>query len=170
MKSGQALKRCLAWLPFSAREAAPIANRWRRVLRVDQGGFSLVETVVSIAVLSTASVALVGAMSTGYLAYRVMDKQVTAVRLATDQLEKTKAYTPYLPPVAGCTGFPAGNYPAIPVPAGFGITVVDSAVVDDVSTAGVNEARDPCGLERITVTVSYNSKTIKVLQDYKGNR
>ena len=123
---------------------------WPKLLS-SQAGFSLVEVLVSIVVLSTTSVALVGAMSTGYLGYRVAERDMTAVQLATDQLEYTKSDA-YLTPPA--------TYPTIPaIPTGYGITSVASAV----------PGRD-ANLQLITVTVTHNSTTKLVIEDYKANR
>ena len=144
-------------------------------LQRDQRGFGLVETVVSIAVLSITSVALVGAMATGFLGFRVVEKDVTAGRLAVHQMEYTKAYTPYSAAtcVAPCAPPCRIDYPldtSIIVPAGYILCVAASKVVDDPLTTGVNEARDPNTLERITVTVMRSGATIRKLEDYKQNR
>ena len=138
----------------------------------DQGGFGLIETIVSIAIAGTAAAALASAMSTGFLGYRVVQGDVEAGRLAIAQMEKTKAYTPYLVPVAVVCSPPAsvGSYPTIAPPAGFGLTVVATAIVDDPATAAVNEARNLCTLEKITVRVTHNGREIKKLENYKGNR
>ena len=118
----------------------------------NQQGFTMVETVVSIAVLSITAVALMGAISTGSLGYRVVDRQVTAVRLAVTQMENTKAYTPYLVPPA--------SYPTVTLPTGYGLAVLATLV----------SGRDPNTLEKITVTVTHNGSTLKVLEGYKACR
>lgn len=139
---------------FFRRRAGAFTSRWRQFwpeLLTGQEGFSLVEVLVSIVVISTTSVALVGAMSTGYLGYRVAEKDMTAVQLATDQLEFTKSDV-YLAPPA--------TYPTIPsLPTGYGITSVASAV----------PGRD-ANLELITVTVTHNGSTKLVIDGYKANR
>jgi prepilin-type N-terminal cleavage/methylation domain-containing protein len=133
---------------------SPLGRRWGKFwpkLLADQAGFTLVEILVSIVVISTTSVALVGAMSTGYLGYRVAERDMTAVQLATDQLEYTKGDAYLMAPV---------NYPTITsIPTGYGITSVASAV----------PGRD-ANLELITVTVTHNGSTKLVIEDYKANR
>jgi len=126
-----------------------------------QRGFTLVEVVVSIAVLGMTSAALMSAMSTGFLGYRVVERDATAGRLAIDQMENTKAFSPYRVPVAqaSCPTVPVSSYPAITPPSGYVVTVA-------ASTAG----RDLCTLEKITVTVTHIGRVIKTLEDYKGNR
>lgn len=123
-----------------------------RVALRNQQGFTMVETVASIAVLSITTVALMGAISTGSLGYRVVDRQVTAVRLAVTQMENTKSYTPYLAPPA--------SYPTVTPPTGFGLAVLATSV----------SGRDPNTLEKITVTVTHNGSTLKVLEGYKAIR
>ena len=140
---------CLAHQPYLPKSG---------LLR-DQRGFGLVETVVSIAVLSLTSVALVGAMSTGYLGFRVVEKDVTAGRLATSQMEYTKAYQPYraAPCPAPCLGYPID--PTIsPIPAGYTVTV---AAYDTVPYRGPD-------IEKIIVTVTRGTFS-KKLEDYKRN-
>ena len=115
------------------------------------GGFAMVEIVVSILVLSVASVALAGAMSTGYLGYRVLEKDMTALSLATAQMELTKGpATPY--EQSGC-------YDTITPPEGYVITAC-------VETAG----RDDETLQKIKVTVSRNGDPVRTLEDYKSSR
>ena len=115
------------------------------------GGFTMVEIVVSIVVLSVASVALAGALSTGYLGYRSLEKDMTALNLATAQMEYTKGPdTDYK--VSGCYG-------TISPPEGYGITAC-------VETAG----RDDETLQKIKVTVSRNGAPVRTLADYKANR
>lgn len=141
---------------------SPLGRRWGKFwpkLLADQAGFTLVEILVSIVVISTTSVALVGAMSTGYLGYRVAERDMTAVQLATDQMEFTKSDAYLMPPA---------NYPTITsIPTGYGITSVASAVPCRGTTP------DPCmdpDLELITVTVTNNGSTKLVIEDYKANR
>ena len=159
------------WSGFTLLQRVLRACPSRLVGTRGQGGFGLIETIVSLAVVGTASAALASAMSTGFLGYRIVEGDVLAGRLAIAQMEKTKA-SPYLAPVDVVCSPPAsvGSYPAIAPPAGFGLTVEATAIVDDPATAAVNEARDLCTLERITVRVTHNGREIKKLEDYKGNR
>lgn len=117
-------------------------------------GFTMVEIVVSIMVLSVASVALAGALSTGYLGYRSLEKDMTSLSLATAQMELTKGPdTDYeLPPY---------DYPTtITVPAGYDLTV----------TAEPIDGRSTDKLQRIIVTITRNEVEVRTLEDYKANR
>ena len=130
---------------------------WPKSRPADQRGFGLVETVVSIAVLSLTFVALVGAMATGFLGFRVVEEDVTAGRLATGQMEYTKAYKLYraAPCPAPCPDYPID--PTItPIPAGYTVTV---AVDDTVPYRGPD-------IEKIIITVTHGVFS-KKLEDYK---
>ena len=133
---------------------------WPKSRLADQRGFGLVETVVSIAVLSMTSVALVGAMATGFLGFRVVEEDVTAGRLATGQMEYTKAYKPYqlAPCPAPCLGYPID--PTIsPIPAGYTVTV---AAYDTVPYRGPD-------IEKIVVTVTRGPFS-RTLEDFKRSQ
>jgi prepilin-type N-terminal cleavage/methylation domain-containing protein len=141
--------------PFRAQGPA---GALRRLLN-DQGGFSLVEIIVSIAVLATTSVALVGAMSTGYLGYRVAERDMTVLRLAMDQLEYVKCCEDYV--------VPPHNYPTFPdAPAEYVITTVAEAIPMAMLPAD-SIPRDPTMLQLITVTVSFQGRDMITISDYK---
>ena len=119
------------------------------------GGFTMVEIVVSIVVLSVASVALAGALSTGYLGYRSLEKDMTALSLATDEMELTKG--------------PATNYINAPTtyadyvtPEGYRVTAVAVSVV--------GRTTPPNKLQKIIVIVTRKGAEIRTLEDYKANR
>lgn len=117
----------------------------------------MVEIVVSIVVLSVASVALAGAMSTGYLGYRVLEKDMTALNLATAQMELTKGPdTEFLPAAA--------TYPTITPgpPEGYDITVTAEPITD--------RSIPPNKLQKIIVIVTRNGAVVRTLEDYKANR
>ena len=112
----------------------------------------MVEIVVSMVVLSVASVALAGAMSTGYLGYRTLEKDMTALNLATAQMEFTKGPdTDY--EESGCYG-------TITPPEGYGIT----ACVETIDDRPANQ------LQKIIVTVTRNGDEVRTLEDYKADR
>lgn len=118
-------------------------------------GFTMVEIVVSIVVLSVASVALAGALSTGYLGYRSLEKDMTALSLATAQMELTKGpATLYKPP-------PYDGYPTITPPTGYGVEVK----AEKISGREFNNK-----LQRIVVKVTRNDVEVRALEDYKADR
>ncbi len=146
------IQRSLRWL--SLRRKCPVRAKGRSWFEglATSGGFTMVEIVVSMVVLSVASVALAGAMSTGYLGYRSLEKDMTALSLATAQMELTKGpATPYEQ---------SGGYPTITPTAGYEVTVKAETIV----------GRSPDKLQKIIVTVTRNGAEVRTLEDYKANR
>jgi prepilin-type N-terminal cleavage/methylation domain-containing protein len=137
------------WYSYWTLRLARASHR----LVAGQGGFSMVEIIISIAILSTTSVALVGAMSTGYLGYRTAERDMTALRLAMHQLEHVKCCEDFRP-----TG---SDYPPFPgFPPEYEIVTQSSPILD----------REPLTLQRVTVTVSYEGTTMITISDYKADR
>ena len=128
---------------------------WFRGLAAPDG-FTMVEIVVSMVILSVASVALAGAMSTGYLGYRTLEKDMTALSLATAQMEFTKS-----PDTDFQTA--ANTYPTITPgpPEGYDIIVT-------WEPAPGREFNDK--LQKITVIIKRNEAEVRRLQDYKADR
>jgi type II secretory pathway pseudopilin PulG len=115
-----------------------------------QKGLGLVETLVAVAILGTAVVAFIAALSAGTLAVGAQDEEAVIQRLARSQLEYTKSYT-YIPG--------AKSYPTIAVPENYALAVAVSAV------PGTD-----ANIQKITVTVSRDSQILLTVSDYKVNR
>jgi type II secretory pathway pseudopilin PulG len=115
-----------------------------------QKGIGLAEALVAVAILGTAVVSFVIALSTGSLAVNEQNKETTAQSLAQTQIEYTKNY-PY---AAGAT-----TYPVLTPPATYSVTVG----VTPVTGADTN-------IQKITVTVLKDSKSVLMVTDYKVNR
>jgi type II secretory pathway pseudopilin PulG len=115
-----------------------------------QRGLGLVETLMAVAILGTAVVAFVTALSAGSIAVGENDTETVAQGLAQSQLEYTKSYA-----------FDSGatTYPAVAVPEGYGISVGVSSVPGTDSD-----------IQKITVTVTHESETVLEVEDYKVNR
>ncbi|MDP2952038.1 MAG: prepilin-type N-terminal cleavage/methylation domain-containing protein [Chloroflexota bacterium] len=109
----------------------------------DQRGVSLVESLVAVALLGVAVIAPLSALSTGLLAEGVADEGVTAQSLARSQLEEIKAAS-YAP-----------TYSAIQEP-GYNVSV-------GVTSLDAN-------MQKITVTILRDGRTLQVVEDYKVNR
>jgi Tfp pilus assembly protein PilV len=116
----------------------------------DQRGLGLVETLVAVAILGTAVVAFVTALSAGSIAVGEHDGEAIAQGLAQSQLEYTKSYT-YNPG--------AITYPLVAAPADYSISVGVSSVPDTDTD-----------IQKITVTVNHGGEEIMQVQDYKVNR
>jgi len=115
-----------------------------------QKGLGLAETLVAVAILGTAVVTFIAALSAGAIAVGAQDEEVVIQRLARSQLEYTKSYT-YIPG--------AGIYPTIAVPEDYALAVAVSAV------PGTD-----ANIQKITVTVSRDSQALLIVSDYKVNR
>jgi len=113
----------------------------------DETGLSLVESVVAVAIIGTAVVALVAALSTGSIAVNSLEEQVVAQRLATSQLESIKG-SPY-----------NTTYPVIDTPTGYAISVGISSIPD----------ADP-DIQKITVAISHEGADVLSIENYKANR
>ena len=116
----------------------------------DQGGLGLVETLVAVAILGTAVVAFVTALSAGSIAVGEYDGEAVAQRLAQSQMEYTKSST-----------FDPGaiTYPLLNAPVGYVVSVAVSAVP--------NAGSD---IQKITVTVARDGEEMIKVEDYKMDR
>ena len=121
-----------------------------RALRSERG-FTLVEALVAIAIVSIAFTALLAALSTGALATNKADRRITAQTLARSQLEYTKAQEYKVAPATYDT--------FTPIPQGYTV-VAEASSID-----GYDE-----DVQKITVTVSYQGEVVQVLEDLKVNR
>jgi type II secretory pathway pseudopilin PulG len=119
--------------------------------RHGEDGVGLVETLIAVGILGLALTVLLAAVSTGSLAVTRTEERVTAENLARSQLEYTKSQG-YLTP-------PASYLTVTPSPGGYDVAV------DAASIPGTNS-----GIEKITVTVSRDGKTLLLVEDYKVNR
>jgi type II secretory pathway pseudopilin PulG len=115
-----------------------------------EGGITLVESLVAIAILGGGVLTMILAMSGGALAVGENDREVTAQSLARTQLEYTKNYA-YNP---GAT-----TYPTISAPAGYSISV-GVTTVPNTNT----------DIQKITANISLNGAVIMTVADYKVNR
>ncbi len=109
-------------------------------------GLGLVESLVAVAILGTAVVAFVIALSTGSIAVREGDQEARAQRLARTQLEEIKA-APY-----------ADSYTPIVEP-DYDVSVTAGSIPD----TGAD-------IQKITVTISRDGSDILIVEDFKVNR
>jgi type II secretory pathway pseudopilin PulG len=120
------------------------------LLKHGQKGLGLVETLMAVAVLGTAVVAFVSALSAGSIAVGEHDSETIAQGLAQSQTEYTKGYA-YDPG--------AITYPLVAAPDGYGISVGVSAV------PGAD-----ADIQKITVTINHDGEEMIQVEDYKVNR
>jgi type II secretory pathway pseudopilin PulG len=115
-----------------------------------QKGIGLVETLVAVAILGTAVVAFIVALSAGSLTVNEQNKETVAQGLAQTQMEYTKheIYNPG-----------AATYPVLAVPDTYSVSVGVLAV------PGANT-----NIQKITVTVLKDGANIFSISDYKVKR
>jgi hypothetical protein len=136
-------------------KAMLILSRWYRkgkaILR-NEKGIGLAESLVAVAILGTAIVALTVALSAGSLAVNTSGHEVRLQSLAQSQLDYTKS-CPY---VVGATTYPTVD---ISLPDGYSISVTAS---------GIPEGDE--NIQKITATVYVNGEDMMTVEDLKVNR
>jgi type II secretory pathway pseudopilin PulG len=125
----------------------PVRSRFKLS---SQKGIGLVEALVALAILGTSVVAFVIALSTGSLTANEQNKETMAQSLAQTQMEYTKNY-PY------ASG--AATYPVLTTPATYSVTI-------GVATVPATDTN----IQKITVTVLKDGKSLLIVTDYKVNR
>jgi|WetSurMetagenome_2_1015567.scaffolds.fasta_scaffold1014266_2 prepilin-type N-terminal cleavage/methylation domain-containing protein len=114
-----------------------------------QKGFGLAETLVAVAILGTAVVAFIAALSTGIIGTGEYEQEVTAQQLVQNQLESIKSQA----------FLASGAYTKVSVPSGYTLNVASAAVPG----GDVN-------IQKITVTVLRSGTNILQVSGYKVNR
>ena len=111
-----------------------------------EAGASLVEVLVTVAIIAIVLVVFITALSTGSMGVRLSTRRTTATNLAAIQLEsiKSEAYD------AG------GSYGTIDRPANYDIVLTTNVITT--------------GLQQVTVTVTYDGEALIELSNYKVDR
>lgn len=120
-----------------------------------QNGFTLVETLVSLAVLGTVAVVFLAGLVTINKAASIHDKQNTALSLAQNQMEYVKN-SPYTYDVL--------EYSQSPLPDDTKYTNYSISI-----TAEPLSSPDT-GIQKITVSVEHSGKQLTILESYKTDR
>ena len=124
----------------------------------DQRGLGLVESLVAVAILGSAVVTFVVALSAGSIAVREQDEQVVAQSLAQTQLEYIKAQD-YILTADYEPNDPEASYTTVDTPEGYTVAV-GVASIPDTDT----------DIQKVTVTIYRESENIMTVADYKVNR
>ncbi len=114
-------------------------------------GVGLVETLIAVAILGLALTALLSAISTGSLASTRSQERVTAENMARSELEYVKSQ-PYAAP-------PATYATVTPTAGGYAISAAAAAI------SGADSA-----IEKVTVTITRDGRTLFAVEDYKVDR
>ncbi len=126
-----------------------------RSLPGNQSGVALLETLVALALLGAIAVTFLSGLSTSAKATVIADEQNTAESLALAQMEWAKR----LDYSENATG-----YAPAPVPDDLDYTGYSATI-----TAEPVHATDD-GIQKITVTITHNSKEVLELESYKVDR
>lgn len=118
---------------------------------------TMIEVVVALALLGIITAAFLSGVATAARATLITDEQTTAESLARSEIEYIKSYSPYLS-VGSNPTYPID--PSIPLASGWSI---QTPVVDLV------HAIDD-GIQKVTITVQHDGKTILSVTGYKVNR
>lgn len=116
----------------------------------DEKGLTMVESVVTIAIVGVAVVAFAVALSTGSLAVNESDQEVMVQSLARTQLEYIKGY-PYDPE--------ATTYPTVNTTDNYSISVAVTSIPDT-----------DANIQKITANISREGQVLLTVEDYKVNR
>jgi prepilin-type N-terminal cleavage/methylation domain-containing protein len=139
----------------------------------DERGMSLVETLVTVALVSIILAAFLAAVSVGSFGVSVVRERVTAENLARAQLEHIKNYTYTVGAIVDNPNPEENDYPIIEHREDYPITIDISYWYSATMGGGWSSNPDhdrPCGMQWITVTVSHNGVPVFRALDYKLNR
>ena len=121
----------------------------------NQEGFSLVEVLISLAILGAFGTALLGGLASTSQATPIADEKSTAQSLAETQMEYVRTLTydyENNPPEYGLK-------PDMDIPEGYSVTSIAARL--DADGDGMD---DDDGLQRIEITVEHWDKTVTVLE------
>ena len=122
-------------------------------------GFSLIETVVALAIVAIVAVSFLSGLATSARATIVADEQTTASSLARSQMEDIKDQT-----------YDGTNNP----PVYSLISSVPSSYTVDIDADRLDPEGDGFddddGIQKVVVTVERGGRTILTLEDYKVDR
>ena len=133
-----------------------------------QQGFTLIEQIVTVAIMSMVLVAGVAALSTGALGLTVTVSRNQAMNLAQEQLECIKGAAfqdSGYNAAAICQDVPDGD--------GYATTTVVRGVYPNSSESDTSlwpDCNSSCDVQLILVSISRGSKTILEIEDLKVNR
>jgi type II secretory pathway pseudopilin PulG len=132
----------------------------RRYLTSD-AGFTLVEELVTIAVIAIGLIVLVAMVTTAVIGVNNVDRKVIGTNLARSQLELIKN-APYQPDP---TAIP---YPVVGSPANYTVTIGVEYWTAPSGPFTPTVRND--GLQKITVTVDYDGSQVELVEGYKVAR
>ena len=123
-------------------------------------GFTLIEVLISLAVLGVIAVAFLGGLTTASKGLSITDERQTGQNLAETQMEfiRQQGYNSELPPQY--QKLPAGE-----IPTGYDIEI--EAIRLDPDGDGLG---DDDNTQLIRINITHGSKDVLTLEDYKVRR
>jgi len=139
-----------------------VAKRFN-ILRGNEAGVSLIETLIALAILGLISAAFLSGLFTTSKATFIADERATAESLARSELEyvKSQDYIDYAEPGHG-------SYELTTTPASYSADI--TAIPIDPSTGQPLPEDQDQGIQKITVTIEHNDKSVLTVEDYKVDR
>jgi prepilin-type N-terminal cleavage/methylation domain-containing protein len=134
---------------------------------VNQKGFSLIETLVGIALMGIIGLAILTALTMASRSNITNNNLTRAESLARTQVEYVQDQ-PYHATNNG-TIYPEPAYTAISLPPGYSFAVPTNNLVTRVAANG-NTVTTDTGLQKITISIRYGGTTIYTVSDFKVNR
>lgn len=147
-RDSRTARRRLSSLVSRARTA--VSDRSRTLLRGEKG-IGLVEVLIAVAILAIATTTYISALSTSAIAIGKEDRRVTAKAYAISQIHYTRAQSYQVAPIA---------YPTLTPPSS-SFTVTSNAT----AISGKDD-----NIQKITVIVQFNGRTLSSLEEFKVNR
>ena len=140
-----------------------VTNKFK-VLRGNEAGVTLIETVVALAILGIVAVIFLSSMSTAFRGIMVSQERVAAESLASSQLEYIRIQD-YIAVADYNPADPANSYQLIAIPQdladqGYAIGLSAPQTVD-VQGGGWGE------LQSLTVVVSRNGEEMLTISEYR---
>ena len=126
--------------------------------RGNEKGFTLLETLIAMGILSTVAIVFISGMAVSSRAVMVSQQRVSADSLGKSQMEYVQNYVyddVNSPPVYPIDG-------NLSVPAGYSLSVV----AEHLDPAGEGTG-DDFGLQKITVTVHHDGNSLLTIVGYK---
>ncbi len=153
-----------------------------RRLKRSESGFTFIEVLVALAIMSAFAVTFLGGLATSSRAVMLADERLTAETLARSQMEyvKIESYIAVTVP-AEVASYERIGLSELDVSSGYSIwswgRAVEGAKQEVDGVVGVpwdalndSETSVDYGLQKISLVIKHGEKIVLELEDYKANR